>query len=98
MRAAKRAGSRANRSQSFGLEMRHYGALAISWGFGRGVETMGQFASNRHRAARSDYTAVLANLNTGTLWTQRGFYPAQTTCLGDSNAVISNFNSTAGGN
>jgi hypothetical protein len=40
---------------------------------------------------------VLANLNTGTLWTQGAFHPGSVTGLGDYNAVLANFNATAGG-
>jgi len=44
-----------------------------------------------------DFNAVVANLNTGTLWTQGAFHPGSTTGLADYNAVVANFNQTASG-
>jgi len=41
-----------------------------------------------------DYNAVIANLNTGTLWTQAAFHYGQATGLGDYNDVLANFNQT----
>jgi len=44
-----------------------------------------------------DYNAVVANLNTGTLWSQGAFHPGSAVGLADYNAVIANFNATASG-
>jgi hypothetical protein len=44
-----------------------------------------------------DFNRVLANFNTGTLWSQGAFHPGTATGLGDYNAVIANFNATASG-
>jgi len=40
---------------------------------------------------------VLANFNTGTLWSQGAFHPGSAVGLADYNAVIANFNATASG-
>jgi PEP-CTERM motif len=40
---------------------------------------------------------VLANYNSGTLWTQGAFHPGSTTGLADYNALLANYNVTASG-
>jgi len=44
-----------------------------------------------------DFNRVLANFNTGTLWSQGAFHPGSNTGLADYNAVVANFNATASG-
>ena len=41
-----------------------------------------------------DYNTVIANYNTGTLWTQGNFHYTGTTGLADYNSVIANYNSS----